>query len=165
MNVTSDHEDEVVYVSNEEPFKDKNNEDNVLCLDFGRVKLRMSDNVRCRRTIMNNNTTKNVCGLCSTLQQQNQVAPLEPNSLQIIHLSGHWIAASVMNLSKEDIIMYDPLSTKDSENIVQILAQLVHTSNPQFTVKVPNVTNCETVRKLQLWLVCDSLYHPFSPWT
>ena len=23
----------------------------------------------------------------------------------------------------------------------------------------------QTVRKLRMWLVCDSLYHPFSPWT
>ena len=45
----------------------------------------------------------NVCGLHSTLQQQKQVAPLEPNSLQVIHLPGHWIAASTMNLSKENI--------------------------------------------------------------
>ena len=43
MNVTSDHEDEVVYVSDEEPFKDENNEDHVIWMDFGRVRLRMSD--------------------------------------------------------------------------------------------------------------------------
>ena len=43
MNVTSDHEDEVVCVSDEEPFEDENNDDNVIWMDFGRVKLRMSD--------------------------------------------------------------------------------------------------------------------------
>ena len=153
LNVTSDHEDEVVYVSNEEPFEDENNEDNVIWMDFGRVKLRMSDkeillnaegllndkHIKCAQYLVKSKFP-NVCGLRSTLQQQKQVAPLEPNSLQIIHLPGHWIAASTMNLSKEDIIVYDSLSTKVSENTAQILAQLVHTSNPQFTVKAPNVT-------------------------
>jgi len=45
-----------------------------------------------------------------------------------------------MNLVDEDIFVYDSLSTKVSDNDAQILAQLVHTKNSQFTVKIPNVT-------------------------
>ena len=68
------------------------------------------------------------------------MTPLEPDSLQIIYLPGHWIAASTMNLVNEDIIVYDSSSTKISDKAAHILAQLVYTRNPQFTDKVPSVT-------------------------
>ena len=41
--------------------------------------------IKCAQYLVKNKFS-NVCGLCSTLQQQKQVAPLEPNSLQIIHI-------------------------------------------------------------------------------
>ena len=82
----------------------------------------------------------NVCGLRSTLLQQKKVTPLVPNLLQIIHLPGHWISASTINLTNEDIVVYDSLSTKISGNTAKILAPLEHTSKSHFTVKIPNVT-------------------------
>ena len=105
----------------------------------GKVKLKASDkenllnvkgllndrHIMCAQYLIKSKFS-NVCGLRSILLQQKKVAPLEPNSLQIIHLPRHWIAASTMNLINEDIIVYDSLSTKISDNTAQILAQLVH---------------------------------------
>ena len=116
-------------MSDKEPFEDENNEDNVIWMDFGRVKLRMSDkeimlnveglfhdkHINCAQYLVKSKFP-NVCGLHSTFQQQKQIAPLELNLMQIIHLPGYWTAASMMNLSKEDIIVHDSLSTKVSVN-------------------------------------------------
>jgi len=101
-------EEKVVQVSDEEPFEDDcNDDDEELWVMFKIVKFRMSDkeilinangllndkHIKCTQSLIKSKFP-NIGGLRSTLLQQKKVTPLEPNSLQIIHLPGHWIAAS-----------------------------------------------------------------------
>ena len=53
----------------------------------------------------------NIGGLNSTLIQQKRIIPLPSNALQVVYLPGHWIAVSTMNVRKEDIVVYDSLSS------------------------------------------------------
>lgn len=82
----------------------------------------------------------NIGGLHSTLLQQKRIIPLASNALQVVYLPGHWIAVSTVNTEKEDIVLYDSLSSTVTEKTKILLSQLVHTSNPHFTVRIANVT-------------------------
>ena len=64
----------------------------------------------------------NINGLKSTLQQQKEIVPLQKQSLQIIHLPGHWVTVSTLNSESEDIVLYDSSSLNISEQIKLLLS-------------------------------------------
>ncbi len=80
-------------------------------------------------------------GLDFTLKQETRLKPLLPNSLQVIHLdNNHWAAASTVNCKTEDIILYDSIYCSVNSKTKLLLARLVNTSKPAFSVQVANVT-------------------------
>ena len=67
--------------------------------------------------------------------------PLPQGSLQILHINtNHWVTVSTLNTESEDIIMYDSKYSSLSETTEDVLAQLVNTDKPFFSVKVASVT-------------------------
>ena len=61
--------------------------------------------------------------------------PLPTGSLQIIHTDGdHWVAVSTFNTEGADIIVYDPKYSTQT-----ILAKLVNTDKPAFSVRMASV--------------------------
>lgn len=80
-------------------------------------------------------------GLAFTLKQQS-LKPIESQSLQILLIYGnHWVAASTVNCTSDtDILLYDSLYTTPNQEVKHLLAKLVHTSKPEFSVGVANVS-------------------------
>ena len=69
------------------------------------------------------------------------VKPLPPQSLQILHTCGnHWVAASTMKTENEDISLYDCKHSTVGTTTKVLLAQLVHTDKPTFSVKLSSVS-------------------------
>lgn len=79
-------------------------------------------------------------GLAFTVRQQS-LKPLQPRSLQILHLDGnHWAAASTVNCTREtDILLYDSVYSTPNEQTKLILAKLVNINKPVCSVGVANV--------------------------
>ena len=78
-------------------------------------------------------------GLFPTVIQGNQTLP--KGSLQIIHTNNnHWVAVSTCNMAQEDFILYDSMYTSVGNNTRIILAKMITTDRPYFTVRVANIT-------------------------
>ena len=77
-------------------------------------------------------------GLTPTVLQGRQ--PLPTGSLQIIHTDGdHWVAVSTFNTEGADTIVYDPKYSSVSKSTQTILAKLVNTDKPAFSVRMASV--------------------------
>ena len=80
-----------------------------------------------------------ISGLMPTIIQGRN--PLPKDSLQILHTDGdHWVAVSMFDTGDEDIVVYDSKYSSLSPSTQALLAKLVHTDKPTFTVKLANVT-------------------------
>ena len=83
----------------------------------------------------------NVGGLQPTVLQTN-MKPLPTDSLQILHTDGnHWIALSTFNCDATVITVYDSKYTTVSESTQSILAKLVYTDRPFFSINMASVSN------------------------
>ena len=83
------------------------------------------------------NQFPHIFGLNTTLMQDS-MSPLTNGALQIIHIdSNHWVTTSTVNRESCDIVVYDPKHTSVSE---EILAKLVYTDKPTFSMKMARVT-------------------------
>jgi hypothetical protein len=81
----------------------------------------------------------NICGLHPTILQANSKC-LPPGSLQIMHSDGnHWLTASTLNRGTEDIVVYDSMYASVSKSTHSLLAKLVNTDKPSFSVQMANV--------------------------
>ena len=58
----------------------------------------------------------------------------------MVYLPGHWIVVSTISVDKEDIVVYDSLSSILNEKTKMLLSQLMHTNYPNFAVQIANVT-------------------------
>ena len=80
-----------------------------------------------------------ISGLMPTIIQGRN--PLPKDSLQILHTDGdHRVAVSMFDTGDEDIVVYDSKYSSLSPSAQALLAKLVHTDKPTFTVKLANVT-------------------------
>ena len=78
-------------------------------------------------------------GLFPTVIHGHQTLP--KGSLQIIHTNNnHWVAVSTCNTAQEDFILYDSMYTSVGKNTRIILAKMITTDRPYFTVRVANIT-------------------------
>jgi hypothetical protein len=81
----------------------------------------------------------NICGLHPTILQANSKC-LPPGSLQIMHSDGnHWLTASTLNRGTEDIVVYNSMYASVTESTHSLLAKLVNTDKPSFSVQMANV--------------------------
>ena len=82
----------------------------------------------------------NVGGLQPTVLQTH-MKPLPTGSLQILHTDGnHWIALSTFNCDAAVITVYDSKYTSVSESTQTILAKMVYTDRPFFSIKMASVS-------------------------
>ena len=80
-------------------------------------------------------------GLLPTVLQGRN--PLPTGALQILHVdSNHWVAVSTFNTEAQDIIVYDPKNYSISSSTQTILAKLVNTDKPSFTVRMVKQSGC-----------------------
>ena len=78
-------------------------------------------------------------GLLPTLMQGRN--PLPTGALQILHVdSNHWVTVSTFDTEAQDIIVYDPKNYSLSSSTQTILAKLVNTDKPSFTVRMESVS-------------------------
>ena len=75
----------------------------------------------------------------------------------------HWVTVSIFNTETEDIIMYDPKYSSCSETTQDILAQIVNTDRPSFSVKIASVTKQSGSSDCGLFAIAHS-HHTHSKW-
>ena len=105
-------------------------------------------------------------GLESTLVQQTGLRPLPQNSLQILLVNeNHWVATSTVNCPPEvDILFYDSIYSTVSEQTKILLAELVHTNKPEFSIGFANVSKQSGSKDCGLFSVAY-IANRYSFWT